>query len=146
MADVTPFLTVDAFQGMVPRTLDESERALATLLLQAATIWIVDPSRRPDLAGVTTDVNAQLVCWDVTWAVLLPGQHRGQTQYSRQAGDRTTSFSLAAAAAMLDFTDKHKQALGMSMVATAGAFFDPPPPRPPIWNPAWWQGWGGPWA
>lgn len=144
MPDVSPFLTVDQFQAMVPRTLDATERALADKLLVAAAIWIRDPSRRPDIAA--DDVNAQLVSWDVTWAVLLPGTHRGQTQYSRQAGDRITSFSLAQAAAMLDFTDKHKQALGMSMVATAGAFFDPDPPTPPVWSPFWWQGWGGPWA
>jgi hypothetical protein len=78
--------------------------------------------------------------------VLLPGQHRGQTQYSRQAGDKITSFSLAQAAAMLHFTDLHKQALGLSMVAKAGAYFDPPPARPPVWSPFWWQGWDGPWA
>jgi hypothetical protein len=145
MTDVTPFLDVPTFQSMFSRQLDAAETALAAKLLQAAALWIIDPTRRPDLAG-TDDVNAQLVSYEVTRDVLLPGQHRGQTQYLRQAGDKITSFTLAQAAAMLHFTDLHKQALGLSMVATAGAFFDPPPPRAPIWNPAWWQGWGGPWA
>jgi hypothetical protein len=139
MADVTPFLTTAAFQGMFGRTLDATETQLCGLLLQAAALWIIDPSRRPDLAG-TDDVNAQLVSYEVTRDVLLPGTHRGQTQYSRQAGDRITSFSLAQAAAMLDFTPLHKQALGLSMVVAAKAYFDPPPPVSPLWNPAWNMG------
>lgn len=145
MADVTPFLTVTQFQAMFARQLDATELVLAALLLQAAADWIIDPTRRPDLAG-TSDAGAQLVSYEVTRDVLLPGQHRGQTNYLRQSGDRITSFSLAQAAAMLDFTPLHKQALGLSMVATAGAYFDPPPPKPPVWSPFWWQGWDGPWA
>lgn len=144
MAAVAQFLTVDQFQSMFARTLDATERALATPLLQAAAIWIQDPSRCGELTA--DNINAQLVSYEVTRDVLLPGQHRGQTQYSRQAGDRLTSFSLAQAAQMLNFTPVHKQMLGLSMVATAREYHDPDPPRPPTWNPAWWAGWGGPWA
>lgn len=140
MADITPFLNAAQFQAMFPRQLDASETALCGLLLQAAAVWITDPTRRPDLVGNTTDPNAQLVSFEVTADVLLPGQHRGQTQYLRQSGDRITSFSLAQAAAMLDFTPLHKQALGLSMVAKAGAYFNPPPPVSPLWNPAWNMG------
>lgn len=123
---------------MFGRTLDATELALADKLLQAAAIWIQDPTRCGPLTA--DNVNAQLVSYEVTRDVLLPGTHRGQTQYTRQAGDRITSFSLAQAAAMLDFTPLHKQMLGLSMVATAGAYFDPPPPVSPLWNPAWNMG------
>jgi hypothetical protein len=124
---------------MFPRTLDATEQQLCGLLLQAAANWIIDPIRRPDLAG-TQDPGAQLVSFEVTRDVLLPGQHRGQSQYTRQAGDRIVSFSLVQASAMLDFTPLHKQALGLSMVATARGHFDKPPPAPPLWNPAWNMG------
>lgn len=143
MPDISAFLTIDEFQAMFPRTLSTAERALATKLLLAAAIWIRDPSRRPDIAP--DDVNAQLVSFDVTSEVLLPGEHKGQTSYSKQAGDRIVAFSLAQAAAMLHFTDLHRQMLGMSMVSTPRAVFDADPAPMPVWNPAWWQGWG-PWA
>lgn len=128
MEETTPFLDADGFQGMFARTLSAAERALATLLCQAAANWIRDPSRLPDLP--LTSVEAKLVTYDVVAAVMRrPGEYQGFSQVTRTTDDRTMGYTLEAAARMLEFTAAHREMLGLSETASPRAQVDPVDPR-----------------
>lgn len=128
MAETTPFLSVDDFTGMFPRSLLAPERVLAGLLVQAAANWIRNPSRLPDLP--LGSVEAKLVTYDVVAAVFRrPGEYAGFSQVTRTTDDRTMGYTLEAAAELLNFTDKHREMLGLSVAAQPRIEVDPVDPR-----------------
>jgi hypothetical protein len=132
--ETTPFLDVDGFQGMFARALSVPERVLATLLCQAAANWIRDPSRLPDLPVSSSE--AKLVTFDVVKAALArPAQYAGFTQVTRTTDDRTMGYTLEAAAELLEFTDRHREMLGLSTSARPRMQVDPIDPR--VYSGAW---------
>lgn len=112
MSNVTPFLDVTTFESMF-RPLNTQERALAGLLLQAAAVYIRDPSRSPGLDS--DDPMAQLVTFQVVReAMAVPAALYGHLQYETGSDDRIESGTLAAAVDILYFTDWHRELLGLS--------------------------------
>lgn len=115
MSDITPFLDVPTFAGMF-RPLSAAETSLATLLLNAAAVWIRDPSRRPGLDS--SDPMAQLVTFDVVrQALAVPAQFAGYKSYEQMSDDRSEGGTFAGAADMLQFTEWHRELLGLSGAA-----------------------------
>ncbi|MCP3811528.1 phage Gp19/Gp15/Gp42 family protein [Mycobacteriaceae bacterium Msp059] len=119
MADVTPFLDAAQFEAMF-RPLSPGEKLLAETLLKAAAILIrqrVAAAGRDPLAA--DDPMAILVSWEVTKAVFpaVPDLE-GRTSYSITTDDRTEQGTLASAAGLLDFDDRHWALLGLSATAT----------------------------
>lgn len=133
MSDVTPFLDLPTFTGMF-RPLSTQEQNLATMLLNAAALWIRDPSRRPDLDS--SDPMAQLVTFDVVrQALAIPADLVGHVAYERASDDRSEGGTLAAVADLLNFTEWHRELLGLSGAAapvTDG--FDSGFPMPNAWD------------
>lgn len=109
------------------RPLATSERLLVDLLVQAAADWIRDPSRRPGL--LLTDplaVQAKLVTYDVVSSVLGPaGTDPRVKSHTSTVNDRTTTITYSEAASLLEWDDRHLQALGLSMSVEPRATFDP---------------------
>lgn len=120
MADVTPFLSLTNFVGMF-RPLSAAESVLADKVLKAVAVWIRDPSRRPDIAA--DDPMAELVSFEVT-RDSLPGvagngmSLGGLTSYSVATDSRSEAGTIAELAGLLDFTDRHKELLGLATTAT----------------------------
>jgi hypothetical protein len=119
MSDITPFLDVSTFEGMF-RPLSDTETNLATLLLNAASVWIRDPSRRPGLDS--TDPMGQLVTFQVVReALAVPAELYGHLEYETSSDDRIESGTLAAAVDILNFTEWHRELLGLSGAAGPAA-------------------------
>jgi hypothetical protein len=119
MADVTPFLDATQFEAMF-RTLSSGEKLLAEILLKAAAITIRDRVAAAGRAPLAPDdAMAILVSWEVTKAVFpaVPDLE-GRTSYSITTDDRTEQGTLAQAAGLLDFDDRHWALLGLSATAT----------------------------
>ena len=115
MSNVTPFLDVPTFAGMF-RPLTAAETNLATLLLNAASLWIRDPARCPGLDS--NDPMAQLVTFDVVrQALAVPAQFAGYTSYEQMSDDRSEGGTFAALADLLAFTEWHRELLGLSGAA-----------------------------
>lgn len=115
MSDVTPFLDLPTFTGMF-RPLSEAEQNLATLLLTAASAWIRDPSRLPDLDS--DDPMAKLVVFQVVReALAVPAELVGHIAYERASDDRSEGGTLAAVGDLLQFTEWHRELLGLSGAA-----------------------------
>lgn len=133
MSDITPFLDLTTFTGMF-RPLSTAEQNLANLLLTAAAVWIRDPSRRPDIDA--DDPMAKLVTFQVVRdALAVPAELVGHLAYERASDDRSEGGTLAAAGDLLDFTEWHRELLGLSgAAAPAPGGFDSGFPMPPAWD------------
>lgn len=111
-----PFLTVDEFAAEYG-TLTSYQRNQATDLLLAATIWI---QARVPVTSIYYN-NAKLVCYEVTAAAIRLAPVTGLTQFSATTGHKTESGSLADPLAVLEFTDRHRELLGLPLVAEPSA-------------------------
>lgn len=132
--ETTPFLTVEQFQAMFARALSAQEMTLAALLCQAAANWIRHPSRLPGLPPSNTE--AKLVTFDVVSAALArPAEYVGFSSVTRTTDDRTTGYTLESAAQLLEFTDRHRDLLGLSTAAAPTITVDPVDPR--IYSGRW---------
>ena len=140
----TPFLTVAAFAAMW-RPLSTAESAAATLLLQAATNWIVE--RLPSISP--TDPAAQVVCLQVVREAIVAGAHAGLRQFSRTVGRRIDAGTLAEIGALLTFTPAQRELLGIgntpqpqiSVDDPSFPFFDPAlPPNGYGLTSGWYSG------
>jgi hypothetical protein len=110
-----PFLQVNEFTPMF-RPLSAAEALVAELLLQVASNWIRDPQRRPYIAD--DDPAARLVVFEVVRDSLLYGKYRRFSTFTNTTGHRTEEGAWAAdALASLDFTDRHRVMLGISVRA-----------------------------
>lgn len=118
MSDAVPFLSPVKFEAMF-RPLSDGEATLAALLLRAAAIWIrarVAEAGRAALA--VDDPMALLVSFEVVRDAMPPMPDKaGITQYSIQTDDRLESGTIAAAAGILDFNERHYKLLGLSFTA-----------------------------
>lgn len=106
------------------RPLSEQEAVWATQLLDAAGRWIT--RKRPDIAP--GDPDAKLVSIDVVRTALNTAEHAGRVSYSWTVGATSGSGTLANPGALLDFTDFHRELLGIttskSPTTALGSFGD----------------------
>src|SRR5262245_31152627 len=119
--EIQTFLTISEFSLMFPRKpLTDEETTLAAFLLQAAAVWIrnaIADAGKPALAD--DDPMAKLVTFEVVRdALALPGDLLGHISYQRMTDDRSEGGTLAQAAGLLDFTEKHRRMLGLSATAS----------------------------
>ncbi|MFC9769449.1 hypothetical protein [Rhodococcus jostii] len=115
MADFATPTEVEA----VWRPLSAEETANAALLLTAAAQWIRDNT--PDIAD--NDPAARFVSIDVVKSALLAGPFTGHASYSKTIGPWSKSGTLINPAGALQFTDVHKELLGISVTGSAHWFF-----------------------
>ncbi|MFD7046331.1 hypothetical protein [Rhodococcus jostii] len=101
------------------RPLSAQETANATLLLTAAAQWIRDNA--PNVAN--DDPAAKYVSIDVVKSALLAGPFTGHASYSKTIGPWSKSGTLINPAGALQFTDVHKELLGISVTGSAHWFF-----------------------
>ena len=102
------------------RPLSTQELSNASMLLDAAAQWI--RGRLPDIAD--DDPTAKLVSIQVTKAALIPGAFEGHSSYSKGIGPWTKAGALINPAAVLVFTDEHKELLGISTTGSAYWYFE----------------------
>lgn len=124
--ETTPFLDTDGFQAMFARPLSVVERALAAMLCQAAANRI-----RSWLPGLPlSSVEAKLVTFDVVKTALArPAEYQGFSQVTRTTDDRTLGYTFDSAAELLEFTDRHRELLGLSLSAAPAITVDTLDPR-----------------
>lgn len=113
------FITTDELAGMW-RPLSGAEKQLGGLVIEAASAWIRE--NKPDVAD--DNPAAKLVVFEITKAVLLPGEWAGYSQWSVTVGGRTRSGTLSDAAAMVSFTPWQLQLLGISTTAEPSWHFE----------------------
>lgn len=121
MADVTPFLSTAEFTAMF-RTLSTEETALVDLLLTAAAIQIRRAfTEAGQTAPAVDDPMARLVTFEMVKDALPAVQGwAGHTQYEWETDNRRESGTLAEVSGFLDFTDAHREQLGLLSSAPAG--------------------------
>ncbi|MEU9805029.1 hypothetical protein [Mycobacterium sp. NPDC050853] len=117
---VTPFLSDTEFAGMYPRALSTAETNVVPLLLQVAANWIVT-----NTPGTPDDSAAKYVTYEVVSNSLTFGKYRGLASFHNMTGHRVQSGTfIKNPATALDFTDEHRQLLGIPMRAgPASSFF-----------------------
>ena len=103
------------------RPLSSQERANAEMLLTAAAKWIRD--RTTGLAD--DDPAAKYVSIDVVKSALVAGPFVGHSSYSKGIGPWTKAGTLINPAGALEFTDFHREMLGLnSSPMPVGSFGD----------------------
>lgn len=95
------------------RPLNSTQTADAQLMLEAAADWIRE--RRPDIDE--QDAKAKLVSIHVVRTALMTSQYAGLSTFSKTVGGITRSGTLSNPGELLDFTDFHKELLGISFRA-----------------------------
>lgn len=107
-----PFLDVDDFQEGF-RTLKTSEVQTAEWLLQVASDWI-----RQHKPGISSDsVAAKLVVSEVVATALRYTKYGPLIQFQEQTSNSMVSGRFTDAAKLLDFTDRHREMLGIPIMA-----------------------------
>lgn len=106
-----PFATYADLED-VWRPLTPTEQSWAEMLIGAATRWITNPKRRPDLpAG---DPDAKLVTLAVVKSALIAGEATGYTQFSKTVGPWSKSGTLVNPTAALVWEPWMLELLGIS--------------------------------
>lgn len=104
----TPFISVDDFEDSF-RSLKPSETQVAEWLIQVASDWIRE--HKPDIAD--DSVPAKLVVVEVVSAALRFGKYAPFTSFSEQTSHSTLSGTFSEASKWLEFTDRHRDMLGI---------------------------------
>jgi hypothetical protein len=107
-----PILGIAAFQALWDGApLNPAQAQVATLLLQVASNWIVaqKPGIGPD------DPAAKLVAYEVTANALRYGKYASLKSWSRSTLHKMDSGTLDDPSSALDFTDRHRSLLGLSL-------------------------------
>lgn len=109
MAD---FLVLSSFQTLWDGApLNSAQQQIAVLLLQVAANWIREA--KPGIAD--DDPAAKLVTFEVTANALRYGKYAPLKNWSRTTMHKMDSGTLDDPASALDFTDRHKQFLGIAI-------------------------------
>lgn len=115
-----PFVDVDEFSETF-RTLKPSEQQLTEWLLQIASDWI-----RQHKQGVTDDdVAAKLVVTEVVSNALRYNKYGPLSSFTEQTSHSTMSGTFTDAAKILDFTDRHREILGIPIQSPPQYSFTP---------------------
>lgn len=136
MAD---FLDLGTFEGMWDGPpLNSAQESVASLLLTVTSDWIY--ANKPGIPS--DDAAGKLVTYEVVANALRYGKYAPLQNWSRQTGHRIEAGALGDPASALDFTDRHKQLLGIPLrVAPVGQFYEDDFTDPT--RPGWRSGWCG---
>jgi hypothetical protein len=114
---VTPFLTLDGFTALWDgAALTSAQQGQITLLLQVASNWIYNNGPfGPNLPA--TDPTAQLVTYEVVANCLRFARFAPLKEFNNTTAHRAESGTLDDPTTVLDFTDRHKLLLGITLRA-----------------------------
>lgn len=107
-----PFVSLQDFEASF-RPLKASETQTAEWLLQVASDWIRD--RKPDISDGS--VAAKLVVTEVVSTALRWNKYGPLSSFTEQTSHSTMSGTFADAGTLLDFTDRHRELLGLPIVS-----------------------------
>jgi Tfp pilus assembly pilus retraction ATPase PilT len=107
-----PFITVEELVESF-RPLKSSEQQVAEWFIQVASDWIWE--RKPTISE--TSVAAKLVVTEVVSNALRFGKYGPLRSFTEQTSHSMMSGTLTDAANNLDFTDRHREMLGIPIKA-----------------------------
>lgn len=108
------FLTLAQFTAMWDGApLSVQQQAMVSLLLQVASGWVLNQSPGRPL----TDPAAQFVVYDVVSNAARYQKYGKLATFSKTTGHRTDAGSFDSPMKALEFTDTHKQLLGLPLAA-----------------------------
>lgn len=112
-----PFLDLSGFQALWDGPpLSSSQQAIVNLLLQVASSWIYENG--PQGAALpATDPTAQFVVWDVVSSAIRYQKYSKLSTFSKMTGHRSDAGSFSDPMRALEFTDNHKDLLGVPLRA-----------------------------
>lgn len=108
----TPFITLEDFVAAF-RPLKPAEEQLAEWLLEVASDWIRE--HKPDTAAGS--VAAKLVVTEVVSNALRYTKYGPLSSFTEQTSHSVMSGTFTDAAKFLDFTDRHRELLGIPVVS-----------------------------
>lgn len=116
------FLDLDGFITLWDGPpLNAAQQELVPTLLTVAANWILARASTLPLS----DPGGQLVSFEVTATALRYGKYAALSSFHRATGHRIDAGTLANPETALDFTDRHKQILGIALrSAPIGQFYD----------------------
>lgn len=136
-----PFLDLAAFQGLWDGPpLTAQQKNIVTLLLGVASKWIYNHS--PGIAQ--DDASAKFVVYDVVSTAVRYQKYSKLSTFNKVTGHRVDGGTFTDPMKALEFTDTHKQLLGIPLTATAvSQFFDDDfaDPTRSGWQTSWQSGW-----
>lgn len=146
----TPFLDLAGFTALWDGPpLTTQQKAIVTLLLGVASNWIYNNG--PQGANLPADdPSAQFVVWDVVSSAVRYQRYSKLASFSRTTGHRMDGGSFSDPMRALEFTNVHKQLLGIPLEAlpmTSCCPNDFDADDPDQGWPTWWsdqfgnQGW-----
>ena len=112
-----PFLDLAGFQNLWDGPpLTGTQKNVVGLLVQVASQWIY--ANGPSGANLSaTDPTAQFVVYDVVSNAVRYQKYSKLSNYSRITGHRSEGGTFASPMTALEFTDTHKQLLGIPLRA-----------------------------
>lgn len=105
-----PFLTVEEFEDAF-RTLKANETQLAEWLIAVASDWIWE--RKPSIDS--DSAAAKLVVTEVVSGALRFGKYQPLMSFNEETSHSKMSGEFADASKVLDFTDRHRDMLGIDI-------------------------------
>lgn len=105
-----PFVTVEDFADSF-RPLKPSEQQLAEWLLQVASDWIRD--KKPTISN--DSIAAKLVVTEVVSNAIRYNKYAPFSSFNEQTSHSTMSGTFSHDSAGLDFTDRHRDMLGIDV-------------------------------
>lgn len=117
-----PFLDLAGFTALWDGPpLTTAQQNITTLLLGVASNWIY--TNKPGIAS--DDGTAQFVVFDVVSSAVRYQKYSKLSTYSRMTGHRSEAGTFTDPMKALEFTDTHKQLLGISLNSEPlGQFFE----------------------
>lgn len=103
-----PFVSLEDFTASF-RPLKDNEEQVAEWLLQVASDWIRD--HKPDTPAGS--IAAKLVVTEVVTAALRYNKYGPLLSFTEQTSHSVMSGTFAEAGGFLEFTDRHKELLGI---------------------------------
>jgi hypothetical protein len=114
---MTPFLDLAGFQALWDGApLTGFQQAMVQLLVQVASKWIYDNGPSGSLLP-SDDPTAQFVTYDVVSNAVRYQRYSKLSNFSRTTAHRMEGGSFANPMTALEFTDTHKQLLGIPLRA-----------------------------
>lgn len=107
---MTPFISLSDFEDSF-RVLKASETQVAEWLIQVASDWIRE--HKPGIADGS--VAAKLVVVEVVSTALRYTKYGPLSSFTEQTSHSTLSGTFTEAAKLLDFTDRHREMLGIPL-------------------------------
>ena len=107
-----PFLDVDDFAESF-RTLKQAEIQVAEWLIQVASDWIRE--HKPSISA--DSVAAKLVVTEVVSNALRYNKYLPLKSFTEQTSNSVMSGVFTEAVKMLDFTDRHREMLGIPIMS-----------------------------